>query len=291
MNKKDPENQQKELISKLIKQIRYERHWTQKEFGEILGVSDQAIRAYESQKRLPKPELISKICSYVNMSYFEFMAHCNPHSSNFGRPIGTPNWRNSIRLSTGDYIREIRKAREMTQEELAEKIGVTKAMVSSYETGKCHPKISMLNRISEALQVSFDELITGYIREVCDPDVSSPKKNEFKVKSNVCIDANNLDKFPADEKPLDEEIDDGKERVIYSVETFTNQAIGNSIEIETPIVKQLELLNSAGQKKVFEYIKDLLSIPAYQRRETICQEQQKTQVPSESDQTEPGKQE
>ena len=179
----------------------------------------------------------------------------------------------------------------MTQEELAEKIGVTKAMVSSYETGKCHPKISMLYRISEALQVSFDELITGYIREVCDPDVSSPKKNEFKVKSNVCIDANNLDKFPADEKPLDEEIDDGKERVIYSVETFTNPAIGNSIEIETPIVKQLELLNSAGQKKVFEYIKDLLSIPAYHRRETICQEQQKTQVPSESDQTEPGKQE
>ena len=271
----DFENQQKNAVSKLIKRIRYENHWTQKEFGEILGVSDQAIRAYETKKRLPKTELLRKLGSYTNIEVGDpdFYINYGPHLSVSLLPI---------QLTTlGDYIREIRKVREMTQEGLGKKIGVTKAMISAYETGKRTPKNATLSKIAEALQVPLENLITGDVGKILIPEESSSKIKGLEVHGNAYISA----------ETSGEKVDYDKEAGISSVSAPIMPTIKCSKESESPITKQFELLNSTGQKKVFEYIKDLLSIPAYQRRETICQEQQKTQVPSESEQTEPGKQE
>lgn len=62
-------------------------------------------------------------------------------------------------------IRECRKRKGISQEELANKIGVKRAVISKYETGKISPRMEMIQKISYALGVSVYELVgeTMYI--------------------------------------------------------------------------------------------------------------------------------
>ena len=53
--------------------------------------------------------------------------------------------------SVGSHIRRLRAAKHMTQEELAERLFVTRQAVSAWETGKALPDVETLERIAEAL--------------------------------------------------------------------------------------------------------------------------------------------
>ena len=61
----------------------------------------------------------------------------------------------------GKNIKKIRTELNMTQEELADKISVTRQAVSNWETEKTQPDIETLERISEVLGVTIEELIYG----------------------------------------------------------------------------------------------------------------------------------
>ena len=58
-------------------------------------------------------------------------------------------------------IRDLRSRKNMTQDELAEKLFVTRQTVSNYETGKSRPDVEMLARIAEALDTDVNSLIYG----------------------------------------------------------------------------------------------------------------------------------
>lgn len=62
---------------------------------------------------------------------------------------------------TAQIIKKLREAREMTQAELAEKIGVSSKAVSKWETSKGLPDISLIEPLSQALGVSVMELMSG----------------------------------------------------------------------------------------------------------------------------------
>ncbi len=55
-------------------------------------------------------------------------------------------------------IRSIRKEKGLTLEQLGKMVGCTKAYLSQLENGKTKPSLSMLNRISEALNVNVSNL-------------------------------------------------------------------------------------------------------------------------------------
>jgi len=59
----------------------------------------------------------------------------------------------------GFRISDLRKKRDMTQLELADKMGVSYQAVSSWERGSTMPDISRLPEISQILAVSIDELL------------------------------------------------------------------------------------------------------------------------------------
>jgi len=61
----------------------------------------------------------------------------------------------------GKNIKKHRTELNMTQEELADKISVTRQAVSNWETEKTQPDIETLERISEVLGVTIEELIYG----------------------------------------------------------------------------------------------------------------------------------
>ena len=61
----------------------------------------------------------------------------------------------------GKHIRRIRTERHMTQEQLAEKLFVTRQAVSAWETGKAQPDVETLERIAAALEAEVTEIIYG----------------------------------------------------------------------------------------------------------------------------------
>ena len=62
---------------------------------------------------------------------------------------------------TGAVIRKLRESKNMTQEELAEKIYVTGKAVSKWENGQGFPDISLIELLSKALDISVIELLSG----------------------------------------------------------------------------------------------------------------------------------
>ena len=61
----------------------------------------------------------------------------------------------------GKFITELRKEKNMTQKELAEKLYVTDKAVSKWERGLSLPDISLLEKLSEELEVDVSELLRG----------------------------------------------------------------------------------------------------------------------------------
>ncbi len=57
---------------------------------------------------------------------------------------------------TGQIVEEARKKANMTQAELAEKIGTNKSYISRVETGKTEPKVSTFYRIAFALGLNVE---------------------------------------------------------------------------------------------------------------------------------------
>lgn len=84
---------------------------------------------------------------------------------------------------TGQLITELRKEKGMTQKQLAEALNVTDKAVSKWERGLSFPDVSMLEPISDLLDISILELLEG---SRTDPD-KSMSQNEVQelIKGSV----------------------------------------------------------------------------------------------------------
>lgn len=67
--------------------------------------------------------------------------------------------------STGELIRNARRKKELSQEELARAIGSTKSAISRYESGKRQPEFDQIRRIANALDVTVSYLLGWDIAE------------------------------------------------------------------------------------------------------------------------------
>ena len=65
----------------------------------------------------------------------------------------------------GRFIRELRIEKEMTQQELAEKLGVTDSAISKWENGRGAPDISYLIPLSNELNITILELLRMDIKK------------------------------------------------------------------------------------------------------------------------------
>lgn len=73
-------------------------------------------------------------------------------------------------LHIGRILMENRQKRGITQEKLAEYIGVSKASVSKWETGTTYPDITLLPRLATFFDISIDELM-GYEPQITNEDI------------------------------------------------------------------------------------------------------------------------
>lgn len=61
----------------------------------------------------------------------------------------------------GKFIAYCRKEKNMTQEELAQKLHLTDKAISKWENGRCLPVLSILEPLSKTLDVSINEILSG----------------------------------------------------------------------------------------------------------------------------------
>ena len=61
----------------------------------------------------------------------------------------------------GSYIARKRKEQNLTQEQLADQLGVSNKTISKWENGKCMPDYSIIQKLCEALHVTLPELMDG----------------------------------------------------------------------------------------------------------------------------------
>lgn len=83
-------------------------------------------------------------------------------------------------MEFNEKLQELRKSKGLTQEELAEKLYVSRTAVSKWESGRGYPNIDSLKEISMFFSVSIDELLSSekllFIAE---------KENKTNIK-NIC---------------------------------------------------------------------------------------------------------
>lgn len=73
----------------------------------------------------------------------------------------------------GLFIASKRREQSLTQEQLAEKIGVSNKTVSKWETGKTMPDYSVVELLCQVLNISVSELIAGKEKESNTKDSSN----------------------------------------------------------------------------------------------------------------------
>ena len=82
---------------------------------------------------------------------------------------------------TGVTIKQLRENADMTQAELAERIGVSSKTISKWETAKGLPDISLLQPLAQALGISVIELMNG--EQISNQNISA---NMLRSKFYVC---------------------------------------------------------------------------------------------------------
>lgn len=64
-------------------------------------------------------------------------------------------------LMIGKFISQKRREKNLTQEQLAEKLGASNKTVSKWETGKCMPDYSVIKSLCKELEITVAELMGG----------------------------------------------------------------------------------------------------------------------------------
>lgn len=69
-------------------------------------------------------------------------------------------------LKIGSFIRELRKEKGITQEELAEAMNTSRRTISRWETGSNMPDLDMIPEIAEFFGISISELFDGKRKDI-----------------------------------------------------------------------------------------------------------------------------
>lgn len=64
-------------------------------------------------------------------------------------------------VKIGQFIKAIRKEKNFTQREVAERLGISEKTVSKWETGNGLPEVSLMLPLCELLEISVNELLSG----------------------------------------------------------------------------------------------------------------------------------
>lgn len=93
-------------------------------------------------------------------------------------------------MELGKQIKKYRQENELSQEELADRIYVSRQTISNWENDKNYPDVNSLLLLSEVFQISLDELIKGDIdrmKEIINKEEISKFNHYSKIYTFILI--------------------------------------------------------------------------------------------------------
>lgn len=88
-------------------------------------------------------------------------------------------------MNLGEKIVSLRKKNNLSQEELAEKVGVTRQTISKWELEETTPDINQAKKLSKLFNISLDELTNNDISNILVEKVSNTEKLSRNYHKNI----------------------------------------------------------------------------------------------------------
>ena len=130
------------FVGKKIELLREDGGMSQGELAKVLGVTRQTVSKWEADVCRPKANVLQALCGLfgVDMSYFTGV-EVSPQQ------IGT----------LGEFIRKLRRRAKLSQEQFAERMGVSRQMISLWEIDEVKPRAGMLQKLGECFCMDEEE--------------------------------------------------------------------------------------------------------------------------------------
>ena len=147
----------------------------------------------------------------------------------------------------GERIKYFRKQANLTQEELAKFLGTTKATISNYETGYRSPQQDTLFSLSEALNISIDDLFPTDIKT----------KNIVTIYNELNIDNQKMVYEFAEDRLKQQKVHNNKIISIGEVKELYQQ-----YQIEDEEVDVYGVVSAGTGVEVFEEVIETVKCPS-----------------------------
>lgn len=92
-------------------------------------------------------------------------------------------------IKQGEYLKQLRTENKMSQEQLAERLGISRQSISKWEQGASSPDIENFAKLAQLYKVSVDSLING-----------EPDSDEETISAAVIGEDKNTEKKPKKKK-------------------------------------------------------------------------------------------
>ena len=147
------------------------------------------------------------------------------------------NYFEVIILSIGEQIKKARKAKGLTQKQLAEKLNIATNSLSRYEIGERTPDNETIVRIAKVLEVTPTFLLIDVVKE------------SFEILEN-------FNPIRVEPETVLQKIDELNNQYNITPELDYNET-NKIIQQKKDTILKLNKLNALGQQKANEYITDL----------------------------------
>lgn len=148
-------------------------------------------------------------------------------------------------MDIGEKIKNIRKTKGLTQKELAQKLGVSQAMITQYEKGLRKPKPDTIKRIAMALGVDYYDI---------DSSPSGETISEI-LQGNTALTQSDIMRIATGKMATLSEEELEKQLYDLFISTLDEQ--------RQCLIDKYNLLNSSGRERLIEYAIELTKILEY----------------------------
>ena len=148
-------------------------------------------------------------------------------------------------IKIGAFISECRKAKGLTQNQLAEKLGITDKAVSKWETGRSMPDLSLFTSLCNFLDITLNELLAGeHIKE------EELREKTDKVLMEVIANWLGHDEWVLKEKDVTSKIvlDVKNVSKIYELEDSSTLAV-DDVSFQVPYGSFIGVMGASGSGK------------------------------------------
>ena len=145
-----------------IRQARKSKGLTQGDLGASIGVSASMIGQYETEVRRPSFKTAAAVARVLGIDEKALMVDLEADNFQDIQELNTVAMTDIEQNNTipGRLV-AARETAGLTQEQLASKIGVQRAVISKYETGAIEPSVSQLRKLADALDTTIAELLNA----------------------------------------------------------------------------------------------------------------------------------